>query len=185
MNGYAPEAALVQGTDGNLYGTAAIGGDVFNPSCESGDGCGAIFNVTPAGSFTLVYTFGSKGTCDGDSCDGDTPHPLLQSTSGTFYGTTRVGGFSFYGSVYSLSTGLGPFVEVSPGGAKIGAAVIINSANLTGTTAVSFNGIAAQFKVYAKTVVLAEVPEGATTGYVTVDTPRGSLTSNVVFRVTP
>jgi len=177
QNGYAPEAALAQGNDGNFYGTAAIGGDVLNPNCNSGDGCGTVFEVTPAGAFTLVHTFGST--------DGDTPGTLLQSTNGTFYGTTRVGGSAFKGTLYSLSTGLGPFVGVSPGAAKVGGKVIVFGTDLSGTSAVAFNGAAAQFRVLTKTVVIATVPAGATTGSITVTTPAGTLSSNLLFEVIP
>jgi len=55
----------------------------------------------------------------------------------------------------------------------------------TGTTDVSFNGIPASFTVISDTLIKATVPAGATTGYVTVTTPAGTLTSNVPFHVLP
>jgi hypothetical protein len=55
----------------------------------------------------------------------------------------------------------------------------------TGTTAVSLNGIPASFTVVSDTFIKATVPPGATTGFVTVATPSGTLTSNVPFRVLP
>ncbi len=55
---------------------------------------------------------------------------------------------------------------------------------LTGTTSVTFNGVAAtSFKVGSDTFMTAVVPSGATTGPVVVTTPGGALTSNVSFRV--
>ncbi len=55
---------------------------------------------------------------------------------------------------------------------------------LTGTTSVTFNGVAAtSFKVGSDTFMTAVVPSGATTGPVVVTTPGGTLTSNVSFRV--
>jgi hypothetical protein len=56
---------------------------------------------------------------------------------------------------------------------------------LTGTTAVSFNGTTASFEAGSDTYLTATVPNGATTGSVSVTTPSGKLTSNVAFRVTP
>jgi hypothetical protein len=53
----------------------------------------------------------------------------------------------------------------------------------TGTTAVSFNGLAATFHVVSQTYLTATVPTGATNGYVTVTTPSGVLKSNQVFRI--
>ena len=45
------------------------------------------------------------------------------------------------------------------------------------------NGVPANFTVTSGTFIKATVPEGATTGYVTVTTPTGVLTSNVPFHV--
>jgi hypothetical protein len=50
---------------------------------------------------------------------------------------------------------------------------------------VSFNAVAANFTVKSDTFVTATVPAGATTGYLTVITPTGTLTSNVPFRAVP
>ena len=80
--------------------------------------------------------------------------------------------------------GLGPFVETLPTSGKVGAAVKILGNNLKGSTSVTFNGKAATFKV-SSTEITTTVPSGATTGKVKVTTPKGMLTSNVKFRVTP
>ena len=56
---------------------------------------------------------------------------------------------------------------------------------MTGSSSVSFNGIEADFKVISDTHIQATVPAGATTGYVTVTTPSGTLTSNKPFYVIP
>ena len=55
--------------------------------------------------------------------------------------------------------------------------------NLTGTTKVSFNGVAAPFTVISDSEIQATVPTGATTGNVTVDTPGGTLRSNEIFQL--
>jgi hypothetical protein len=49
----------------------------------------------------------------------------------------------------------------------------------------SVNGTAASFTVVSDTYLTAKVPAGATTGFVTVTTPSGTLTSNQVFRFRP
>jgi uncharacterized repeat protein (TIGR03803 family) len=76
---------------------------------------------------------------------------LVQATNGNFYGTTYEGGasdarFCFAGgcgTVFSLSVGLGPFVETRPTSGKVEAAVIILGTKLTGATSVTFKGTSA------------------------------------------
>lgn len=161
-------AGLVQATDGNFYGATYGGGT---------NGNGVIFQITPAGVYSILYNFdyGYGG------------YPLstpMQHTNGTIYGTTWQGGSSL-GVVYSFDMGLAPFVSfVLPVG-KVGKTVEILGQGFTGTGGVSFNGTAADFKVISDTFLGADVPNGAETGSVTVTTPTGTLTSNVPFRVTP
>ena len=70
---------LVQGADGNLYGTTSAGG---NTAC--GGGCGTIFKITTTGTLTTLHSF--------DLTDGDNPGAgLIQATDGNFYGTTYSG----------------------------------------------------------------------------------------------
>jgi uncharacterized protein (TIGR03437 family) len=81
--------------------------------------------------------------------------------------------------------GLGPFVKTLPTFGSVGGSTDILGTNLTGTTAVSFNGTAAVFTVVSGTEIQATVPTGATTGFVTVTTPSGTLSSNIAFQVGP
>ena len=67
----------------------------------------------------------------------------------------------------------------------MGRLIQILGTDLTGTTAVSFNGAPAVFKVVSSTLITTRVPAGATTGKVQVTTASGSLVSNVSFRVQP
>jgi uncharacterized protein (TIGR03437 family) len=108
----------------------------------------------------------------------------VQSTNGNFYGTTSSGGSEGgYGTIFSLSVGLGPFVKTQTTSGKAGAAVKILGTDLTGTTSVTFNGTPAAFTVVRPSEIAATVPAGATTGTVQVATPNGTLSSNVPFRV--
>jgi len=86
--------------------------------------------------------------------------------------------------VYSISMGLGPFVKTLPTAGTAGAAVKILGTNLTGASSVSFNGTAAAFAVVSPSEITTTVPTGASAGTVRVTTPRGTLSSNVAFRVT-
>jgi uncharacterized protein (TIGR03437 family) len=52
-----------------------------------------------------------------------------------------------------------------------------------GTTSVLFNGVSASFKIVSNTLITATIPAGATSGFVTVTTPSGTLTSNMAFQV--
>lgn len=167
--GANPNVPMVLGNDGNLYGT----------TFEGGLGCGVIFESTTSGTLTVLYNFPCP---EGEYASANTP---VQATDGTFYGTAQNGGANYDGIVYSLATGLPAFVTASPGAGKVGARIIISGTNLTGAASVTFNGTAAQYRVYAKTVILADVPLGATTGLVQVTTPSGTLTSNVAFHVIP
>jgi len=174
-DGYNPQAGLVQGTDGNFYGTAEVGGTNYY--------YGTAFRITPGGTLTVLHSF--------DGTDGENPFAgLLQATNGVFYGTTNGGGkgdCSDYGcgTVFEVSVGLGPFVKTEPTSGKVGARVVILGNNLTGLTAVSFNGTAATFRVMSSTEITATVPTGATTGALEVTTPTKLLKSNVAFRVAP
>jgi uncharacterized repeat protein (TIGR03803 family) len=170
--GTNPEAGVIQATSGNFYGTT------------SGSGAnrgGMIFKITPSGTLTTVYSFCSQSNCtDGLQSEAE----LVQDTNGKLYGTTSRGGANGFGTVFSLSVGLGPFVETQPTSGKVGAAVKIPGTNLTGATSVTFNGTAATFTVVSKSEITTTVPVGATTGTVKVKTPSRTLSSNVPFRVT-
>ena len=174
---------MVQATDGNFYGTTSNGG-----SSDCDYGCGIVFQVTPSGTLTSVHNF--VGT------DGAYPlNGLLQATSGILYGVTTSGGasnncsFWFYypgcGTVFSLDMGLGPFVAFVRNSGRVGSNAQILGQGFTGTTGVSFNGTSASFAVKSDTYLTATVPQGATTGFVTVTTPSGTLQSNVMFQVRP
>jgi uncharacterized repeat protein (TIGR03803 family) len=164
---------LVQATNGILYGATQLRGTGHN---------GTIFEMTPGGNLTTIYSFCAEPNC----ADGSTPYSTpVQATDGILYGTTFIGGTSNEGTVYSLSAGLDPFVETLPGLSRVDRRVIILGNNLTGSTAVSFNGTAATFTVVSDTEITATVPAGATTGFVTVATPGGTLTSNKKFGVVP
>lgn len=180
-DGQNPSGTLVQATDGNFYGTSS-------PVSQNGDdclnnGCGTIFQITPAGTFTTLHSF--------EGPDGMYPlGGLMQATNGTLYGTTSTGpmivvgcnGFGC-GTVYSLSMNLGPFVTTVPTSGKAGRGVRILGTDLTDATHVTFNGRKAKFTVVSPTEITTTVPKHATTGTVNVTTPSGTLSSNVVFRV--
>jgi uncharacterized repeat protein (TIGR03803 family) len=93
-NGALPVSmSLVQGTDGNLYGTAPYGG---------ANSAGTVFKMTPTGTVTTLYSFCAQLSC----IDGSEPLAgLVLATNGTFYGTTSVGGANDDGTVFSITSG--------------------------------------------------------------------------------
>jgi uncharacterized repeat protein (TIGR03803 family) len=177
-DGGLPQVPLVRATDGNFYGTTPVG--------AATNYYGTVFEITATGTLTTLYSFCSQPNCT----DGAYPEAaLFQGTNGTFYGTTSNGETSDActancGTVFSVSVGLGPFIETLPTSGKVGAKIIILGNNLTGSSAVTFNSKPATFTVVSATEITATVPAGATTGTVTVTTSSGTLKSNAAFRVT-
>ena len=174
-DGASPTAGLVQATNGELYGTTQERG-------ANGKG-GTIFKISPGGTLTTLYSFCSQSGC----ADGGGPYAgLVQDTDGDFYGAAEYHGANGnYGTVFSLAVGLGPFVETQPVSGQVGAVVKILGTDLTGTTSVTFDGTPAAITFVSASEISTTVPVGATSGTVEVVTPRGTLSSNVPFRVLP
>jgi uncharacterized repeat protein (TIGR03803 family) len=86
-NTVLPAAGLVQGTNGNFYGTTETVGTNLS---------GGIFMLTPSGVYTNLVVF--------DGTNGAVPEgPLFLSTDGNFYGTTEKGGTSNYGTIFRMT----------------------------------------------------------------------------------
>jgi uncharacterized repeat protein (TIGR03803 family) len=97
--GYNPNAPLIQGSDGNFYGTTTLGGKTVTPTCVatfSSPTCGTVFKITTAGKVTTLYEFSKT--------DGAGPlGPVMQGADRNFYGTTSEGGTSGLGVVFKLT----------------------------------------------------------------------------------
>ncbi len=93
-HGGQPFSPLVQGSDGNFYGTTSQGGT---------PGYGVVFKITTAGKLTVLH--GLNGTTDGyEPIAG-----LVQATDGNFYGTANQGGNST-----NCTGGCGTIFRISP-----------------------------------------------------------------------
>jgi uncharacterized repeat protein (TIGR03803 family) len=129
-DGQTPLGSLIFDSAGNLYGTASAGGTHGN---------GMVFELSPNGTETVLYNFGSGG-------DGQNPNAgLVFDSFGNLYGTTVNGGANAGGTVFELSlNGAGGWTEAvvysfgnSPGdGVNPYAGLVLDSSgNLYGTTA--------------------------------------------------
>src|SRR5436190_4014327 len=86
-NGAEPFASLMQGSDGNFYGTTQVSGAA---------GYGTVFKLTPSG-ITDLFSF--------NSTNGAFPlGGLAQGSDGKLYGTTYSGGASNLGTVFQITT---------------------------------------------------------------------------------
>jgi uncharacterized repeat protein (TIGR03803 family) len=102
-DGADPRAALIQATDGNLYGTTRSGGVADS---------GTVFQIAADSTVTILHTFmPSDGTKPGAA--------LLQATDGSLYGTTENGGDFDGGTVFRMTFD-GDFAVVHPFSAEEG-----------------------------------------------------------------
>ncbi|MDB6173169.1 MAG: 3-carboxymuconate cyclase [Chthoniobacteraceae bacterium] len=91
VRGAFPEAALVEGSDGNYYGTTATGGAT---------GYGTLFRITPIGGFsTLVEFTGNRPQNRGAYPIG----ALFAASDGNLYGTTSFGGAKGFGTAFRMT----------------------------------------------------------------------------------
>jgi uncharacterized repeat protein (TIGR03803 family) len=105
-DGIYPVSELVQGSDGNFYGTTKAGGT----STDCDGGCGTVFRISPSGVETILYSLGSSPT------DGQHPGGLVQGSDGNFYGMTFAGGMYGQGFTNDSDVGYGTLFRISPGG---------------------------------------------------------------------
>jgi len=97
-DGESPAAPLIQASNGNFYGTTEYGG--VSPYCaDQSLGCGTLFEITPEGKFTTLYTFCSQANCT----DGFYPYNLVQASNGNIYGIAYIGGANGDGAIFQLS----------------------------------------------------------------------------------
>jgi uncharacterized repeat protein (TIGR03803 family) len=158
-NGAYPISSLVQGFDGNLYGTTQGGGAHGNGDYNSG---GAVFKMSPQGKLTALYSFCAEANCT----DGTYPQAgLVLTPSANFYGTTAAGGTYGGGTFFKITasgklTTIYNFCHLSvcpPGSDALngpGAVIQGTDGNFYGTAGGGANGYGAIFKI---------TPEGALT----------------------
>jgi uncharacterized repeat protein (TIGR03803 family) len=171
--------SLFLASDGNLWDTN------FEDSTAT---LGSVFSINPQNGAALqTFSF--------DGANGDEPGAgVIQAADGTLVGTTTHGGTISGGSsefadgtVWTLNAGLpapAPAITLlNSTSGSVGSTVLINGHNFIGTTAVSFNGVSASFRVLNTQFVSATVPADATTGPIEVTNLGGTATSTQSFNV--
>ena len=149
--GSLPRAKLVQGSNGNFYGTTSLGGAL---------GLGTIFMVTPTGTLTTMVEFtGSAGSSKGRQPNAE----LILASDGNFYGTTRFGGSGNFG------TGFGTAFRMAPDG--------------TFTTLVEFAGSETTNRSRQPEAALIQADDGNFYGTTSGELDDGD--NGTVFRMTP
>jgi uncharacterized repeat protein (TIGR03803 family) len=136
-DGSFPEAGLVEGTDGNFYGTTSGGG---------AHGGGTVFKMTPSGTVTILHSFALNVLGVNPSA------ALIQASDGLFYGTTQFGGTHGHGSIFKI-TSTGTFTRLhsfnnNDGAQPIAPLVQASDGNFYGTTSEGgSHGVGVIFKV--------------------------------------
>jgi uncharacterized repeat protein (TIGR03803 family) len=98
-DGEDPAGPLVQGADGNLYGTTQYGGANFTT--------GEVFKLTLSGTLTVLHSFDPLVACGSQWCNNDGVNPyagLLTASDGNLYGVNSQGGAFGYGTIFKITT---------------------------------------------------------------------------------
>jgi uncharacterized repeat protein (TIGR03803 family) len=93
-DGAVPGGQLIQGSDGNFYGTTIEGGLTCGNQPMDPAGCGVVFAVTPSGIETVLHWFSGP--------DGYSPGGLIQGNDGNLYGTCA-GGAAAVGIAFKIT----------------------------------------------------------------------------------
>lgn len=123
-DGNSPAGELIQGNDGNFYGTTTGGGSANN--------YGTVFKIMPAGALTKLISFNSNS-------NGASPYgKLARGNDDNFYGTTFFGGTNDSGTIFKITTNgaLTKLVtfNISNGSGPIGGLLLGSDGNFYGTT---------------------------------------------------
>ena len=159
--------------------TAPAGGGVytFDTLGSSFDTLLAVYTGTSVSALTPVVS-------NDDAGSSVTSAVSFVATGGTTYYVAVDGHGGAGGNVvlnWTANTGAPTLNSFSPASGNVGTVVVINGANYTGTTNVSFHGASAAFTVVSATQINATAPVGVSSGPITVTTPNGSITSTTSF----
>jgi uncharacterized repeat protein (TIGR03803 family) len=108
LDGINPHAGMIQGSDGNYYGTTY--GDKYNGILDSGPSFinGTVYQLAPNGTVTNLVTF------DGFDDGANPASTLVEGPDGALYGTTTTGGPGKRGTIFQLSFTSAPQITSQP-----------------------------------------------------------------------
>ena len=176
-DGNTPSAPLIQGTDGNFYGTTSAGG---------GGSSGTVYEITPQGVYTILHSF-NDGTMPGD---GATPtSPILQAPNGVLYGTTSKGGALGKGTYFGISTNYPALTSAQTVTGIAGVPLTYRGIGSNGTTTYGADPVLGPLpdglSLDAGTGVISGMPSsaGTTTSVLTLTNAAGTSDVTVVFNI--
>ncbi len=180
-DGHSPQGALVQGADGNFYGTTNTGGP---------DNAGTVFRITPSGTLTTLHAFNIS--------DGDLPAAgLTLGGDGNFYGSTMCGGPSSicYGTIFRITPGgsfttLRFFSSADGTSGPTTALTLGNDGNLYGTAdpvifKITRSGSYTALFQFSFAGPLSGLTLGTDGNFYGVTANGGTANAGTVFRMTP
>jgi len=185
----AYSGTIAQGRDGNLYTTTPSGGSTGN---------GAVVQITPAGTATVLYSF--KGT-DGSQPSGG----LTLGLDGSFYGTTFAGGAHASGTIFKITsagvlTVLYSFTSSTDGSGPLAPPIQGTDGNWYGTTSLSgAHGVGTVYRLTSTSAFIvlyafdtthgsepsAPLVQGSDGNFYSTTTFGGTSSGGVVFKMTP
>jgi len=168
---FIPAAAGVPTITSFLPTTGSVGTSVVITGTNFGCTTSVMFNTTAATTYVV------------NSATQITATVPTGATTGPLHVTTTGGGPANSSTDFTVVAGP-TITSFTPTSGPVGTNVTITGTNLTGVTAVKFNGTTATFTTSTATSVTATVPTGATTGKITVTTSGGTATSATDFTVT-
>ena len=129
-DGGIPEAPLIRDSQGNLYGTAVVGGDLAY--CGGFGSCGVVFKLDASNTYSVIHAFNGS--------DGASPMAaLVRDSADNLYGTTFGGGPYGYGTAFKIDssgneTVLHSFSEGSDGGLPKAQLISDSAGSVLGTS---------------------------------------------------
>jgi hypothetical protein len=176
----ALDGPTTSATFNNPFGVAVDGnGNVYVGDYSNNK----IRKITAAGAVTTLAGTGTASALDGPTTSATFSGPFGVAVDGN--GTVYVADQDNNKIRKIMVAAPAPtLTSIFPPSGPVGTSVTLTGTNLTGTTAVRFNGTAATtFAVVSATTVTATVPTGTTTGPVTLTTPSGTATGGT-FTIT-
>ncbi|MBU5635303.1 IPT/TIG domain-containing protein [Geomonas sp. Red69] len=149
-------------------------------------GSAASFTVAASGSAPLSYQWFKNGSAVAGATTPVLSIPAAGSVdAGSYYAVVSnyAGSATSSAAVLTVTYPAPAITGFTPASGSAGSTVTVNGTNFVGVNSVKFNGTSASFTQVSATQLSATVPQGATTGPVSVTTANGTATSSTSFTV--